>query len=163
MIKKIARAVKHVILWFVWTVLFINLSRIIIYYIWKFNILSLKQWKMIKQYWDNNGVISGFSDISFFIALILVFVIWFIGMRKVNKIKYGQLLLKPIEYFANKEIKKYENIDTHVVIKNISVGEKISIEDVIKDRINQEKANSVKGAEELRKNVIEKIIQRKEQ
>ncbi len=163
MIKKITRAVKHVILWFVWTVLFISLSRIIIYYIWKFNILSLKQWQVIKQYWNNNGVISGFSDISFFVALILVFVIWFIGMRNVNKIKYGPLLLKPIEYFANKEIKKYENMDTHVVIKNMAVGEKMSVEDIIKERIKQEKANVAKDADVLRQNVIEKIIQRKEQ
>ena len=68
-----------------------------------------------------------------------------------------------MEYFANREIKKYENIDTHVVIKNISVGEKMTIEDVIKDRIKQEKANVAKDADALRKNISEKIIQRKEQ
>jgi hypothetical protein len=118
---------------------------------------------MIVQYWNNNGVISGFSDISFFIVLILTLVIWIWGIRKVNKINYLKLFIKPLEYIANREIKKYENVDTHVVIKNISVGEKLTIEDVIKDRIKQEKANVAKDADSLRKNITEKIIKRKEQ
>lgn len=163
MIKKIGRLIKFVLLSLIWTIVFLNVSRLLIYYIWKFNILNTKQWSMIVQYWNNNGVISGFSDISFFIVLILTLVIWIWGIRKVNKINYLKLFIKPLEYIANREIKKYENVDTHVVIKNISVGEKLTIEDVIKDRIKQEKANVAKDADSLRKNITEKIIKRKEQ
>ena len=163
MIKKLGRLIKFVLLSFVWTIVFLNISRLLIYYIWKFNVLNPKQWNMIGQYWNNHGVISGFSDISFFIVLILSIVIWIWGIRKVNKINYFKLFIKPLEYIANREIKKYENVDTHVVIKNISVGEKLTIEDVIKDRIKKEKASVAKDADSLRKNITEKIIQRKEQ
>ena len=88
---------------------------------------------------------------------------WLWGIRKVNKIKYSRLFLKPLEYFANRDIKKYENIDTHVVIKNISVGEKLTVEDIIKERIKNEQTSKAKDAEDLRKTISEKIIQRKEQ
>ena len=60
------------------------------------------------------------------------------------------------------EIKKYENLDTHVIIKNISIGEKMTLEDVIKDRIKQEKTNVSKDADALRKHISQKIMQRKE-
>ena len=53
-------------------------------------------------------------------------------------------------------------MDTHVVIKNISIGEKLTIEDVIKDRIKQEKASVSKDADSLRKNISQKIMQSKE-
>lgn len=163
MIKKLWRMIKFLTLTTIWTVAFLGMSRAIMRLVWKFDILSIKQWKVIAEYWNNNGVISGWFDIGFFIVLIIVFVIWIWGIRRVNKIKYGRILLKPIEYFSNREIKKYENIDTHVVIKNISVGEKMTIEDVINDRIKQEKSNVAKDADALRKSISEKIIQRKEQ
>ena len=163
MIKKIAKFIRFLILAFIWTVFFWTLVRYIMKLIWDFDVLNMKQWSIIADYWNNNGVIAGFSDFSFFIALFMVFILWLWGMLKVNKINYLKLLIKPFEYLHNRGMKKYENIDTHVVIKNISVGEKISIEDVIKDRIKQEKVNVAKDAEALRRNISEKIIQRKEQ
>ena len=163
MIKKIARLLRFLILAFVWTFLFWSFARFVMKMIWQFDIFSMKQWRVIVDYWNGYGVISGFSDFSFFIVLLIVFVLWLYGIRKVNKINYINLLIKPIEYINNRSMKKYEKNDVHVVIKNISVGEKISIEDVIKDRIRQEKTSVAKDAEALRKNISEKIIQRKEQ
>ena len=163
MIKKIAKFIRFLILAFVWTILFWSLSRMLMKIIWQFDIFNMKQWQVIVDYWNNNGVISGTSDFSFFIAFVVVFVLWLLGIRKVNKINYINMLIKPIEYISNRKMKKYEKIDNHVVIKNISVGEKVNIEDVIKDRIRQEKNNVAKDAEMLRKNISEKIIQRKEQ
>ena len=161
MLKKIGKFIRFLLLSSVWTIVFFTLSRLLMRMVWEFDILSLKQWNVIVEYWNNNGVITG-SDYILFVALIAIIVIWIIGLRKVNSINYLKLLLKPIEYFANREIQKYENIDTHVVIKNISVGEKLTIEDVIKDRIKQEKAAIAKDADSLRKSISQKIMQSKE-
>ena len=163
MIKKIGRIAKFLILAYVWTVLFLGLSRLMLKLIWKFDILSIKQWRVIAEHWNSGGSIRGVSDFSLFITLVIIVVFWLVGIRKVNKINYLKLFMKPIEYLNNRSMRKYENLDTHVVIKNISVGEKLSVEDLIKDRINQEKVNVAKDAEALRKNISEKIIQRKEQ
>ncbi|MBE6451094.1 MAG: hypothetical protein E7016_03930 [Alphaproteobacteria bacterium] len=162
MFKKIGKAIRFLFLSAVWTAVLFTLSRFLMKLIWQFDILSFKQWNVIAQYWNNNGVIAGFSDYMFFVALILILYVWLKGIRKVNSINYFKLLLKPIEYFSNRDIQKYENMDTHVVIKNISVGEKLTIEDVIKDRIKKEKATVAKDAESLRKNISQKIMQSKE-
>ena len=49
------------------------------------------------------------------------------------------------------------------MIKNIKVGEKISVEDLIQERIKQEQTDNVKESDEMRRNISEKIINRKEQ
>ena len=163
MLKKIYRLFKFVILSMVWTLVFLNVARVLIYYGWSFNILSVKQWNMIVQYWNSDGVISGFSDISFFVVLLVALVLWLYGLRKVNEINYLRLFMKPLEYIANRDLKKYEKQDTRIVIKNISVGEKITVEDIIKNKIKQEKINMSKDADSLRQSISEKIIQSKEQ
>lgn len=161
--KKIAKAIKFIILASVWSFIFIGFSRFLLNMVFKFDFLSHTQWKAIAEYWNKGGVVRDFSDYMFFVSLIIVFVLWLWGIRKVNKIKYSRLFLKPLEYFANRDIKKYESIDTHVVIKNISVGEKLTVEDIIKERIKNEQTSKAKDAEDLRKTISEKIIQRKEQ
>ena len=162
MFKKIGRAIRFLFLSTIWTIVLFALSRFLMKLLWQFDILSFKQWNVIVQYWNNNGVIAGFSDYMLFIALIIILVVWLKGIRKVNSINYVKLILKPLEYFSNRDIQKYENMDTHVVIKNISIGEKLTIEDVIKDRIKQEKASVSKDADSLRKNISQKIMQSKE-
>lgn len=161
--KKIAKAIKFIILASVWSFVFIGLSRYLLNKFFKFDFLSQTQWKAIAEYWNKGGVVRDVSDYMFFASLIVVFVLWLWGIRKVNKIKFSRLLIKPLEYFANRDIKKYESIDTHVVIKNISVGEKLTVEDIIRERIKSEQTAKAKDAEDLRKTISEKIIQRKEQ
>lgn len=162
MFNKLLKTIRFAVLSMFWTSIFYYIARLVVKSIYGFDILNLKQWKIIAKYWNNNGVISGISDISFFIVLIIIFIVWIVGLVKINKIKYSKIMIKPLEYLANREIKKYENLDTHVVIKNISIGEKMTLEDVIKDRIKQEKTNVSKDADALRKHISQKIMQRKE-
>ena len=49
------------------------------------------------------------------------------------------------------------------MIKNIKVGEKISVEDLIQERMKREQTDNVKESDEMRRNISEKIINRKEQ
>ena len=72
-------------------------------------------------------------------------------------------MIAPLNYIANRDLKKYEQEDTHVVIKNIKVGEKISVEDLIQERMKREQTDNVKESDEMRRNISEKIINRKEQ
>ena len=161
--KKIAKAIKFVFLTTVWYVIFIGFSRYLLNQFLYFDILNTKSWITITEWWENGGKVQKASDYALFISIFAIVVLWIWGLRKVNKINYFKLFLKPIEYFANRDLKKYESIDTHVVIKNISVGEKLTVEDIIKERIKNEKAGKAKDADDLRKTISEKIIMRKEQ
>ena len=80
------------------------------------------------------------------------------------KADYLKILMMPVNYIANYEIKKYEKEDKHVTFKNIAIAEKMTIEDVIQERIQKEKETEhIKEADQLRKNISEKIIKRREQ
>ncbi len=163
MLKKISKLTKCLFVGAMWTSAFLYIARLLMIYIWKFDIFYAKQWSVVKGFWNNNGVIEGAADYTFFLSLLLIAVIWMVGWVKLYRLDYVKLLLAPLNYFANRNIKKYEEADTHVVIKNIKVGEKITVEDIIQDRIKQEKTENVKESDAIRRSLSEKIINHKEQ
>lgn len=161
--KKIGAFLKLAMTGAVWSAVFIWLARRLIRLIWNFDILYKKQWEVISRYWNDNGVIIGASDYLFFLTLLFLFIVWLWGWRKLYRANYVKLLLAPLEYINNYQLRKYEQDETHVVIKNMSVGEKLTVEDVIKDRIKKEEQNPrTNTSQDLRQGISQKIIQRKE-
>lgn len=163
MLKKIAKTVRALLIVCVWTCVLLYVARWLMICIWKFDIFYAKQWGVVKGFWNSNGVIVGASDYTFFLSLLLIFVIWVVGCVKLCRLDYVKLAMAPLHYISNYDIKKYEREDTHVVIKNIKVGEKLSVEDLIQERIKQEQTQNVKESDEMRRNISEKIINSKKQ
>ncbi len=164
MLKKIFKIVKLFIIGGLWTLLLACFIRWIMIRIWQFDIFYKKQWSVIAGFWNNNGIIIGASDYMLFVVLLLSLIIWICGWILFYKVSYVSILTKPINYIADRAIKKYETQDNHIVFKNISVAEKTTLEDIIQERIQKEKNKElIKEAEHLRKNISEKIIKRKEQ
>lgn len=117
---------------------------------------------VVKGFWNRNGVIAGSSDYMLLLTMFILLLIWVWGWHRLCKVNYIKLMLKPINYLADYGLKKYEAEDKHVTIKNLKVGEKITVEDVIQARIKQEGNNQSKEAESLRKSISEKITNYKE-
>lgn len=165
MLKKIFKIFKFIIIGGIWTLVFLCFSRLLMVKIWQFDIFYKKQWEVMKGFWNGNGVIIGISDYMLFVTLFFLMLFWFFILLFLCRLNYFKLLLKPIEYISNREIKRYEQTNNQIVLKNMSVAEKITIEDVIKERIQQEKKQDkkVKEADYLRQNISEKIIKKKEQ
>lgn len=163
MLKKIIKTIRALFIGIIWTSALLYVARLLMIYIWKFDIFYVKQWSVVKRFWNNNGVIDDASDYAFFLSLLLILIIWIVGGVKLCRLNYAKLMIAPLNYIANRDLKKYEQEDTHVVIKNIKVGEKISVEDLIQERIKQEQTDNVKESDEMRRNISEKIINRKEQ
>ena len=163
MLKKIIKTIRALIIGIIWTSALLYVARLLMIYIWKFDIFYTKQWSVVKRFWNSNGVIEDASDYAFFLSLLLILIVWLVGWIKLCRLDYAKLVVAPLNYIANRDLEKYEQIDTHVVIKNIKVGEKISVEDLIQERIKQEQTDNVKESDEMRRNISEKIINRKEQ
>lgn len=163
MFKKLLAFLKFIVVFIVWTLVFVSVSRWFMLLIWKFDILYKQQWQAIGQYWNEDGTIAGASDYLFFIALFVLVLLWFFGFRYFYKLKYMRMMLFPFRYFNDRQIRKYEQEDTRAVIKNIRVGEKLTVEDVIKDRIKQEEVKqSPKVSQDLRQSISQKINQKKD-
>lgn len=162
--KKIGAIFKFAVTGVLWSGAFVWLARLLIRQIWNFDILYRKQWQVISRYWNDNGVIVGASDYLFFLTLILLFVVWLWVWRRLYRADYIKMLLAPLEYINNYQLRKYEQNETHVVLKNMSVGEKLTVEDVIKARIKkEEQAPRANVSQDLRQGISQKIIQRKEE
>lgn len=164
MIKKIGKLLKASIIGAIWTSFFVLSVRCLLLWIWQFDLLSKKQWDLVSRYWNSNGVIVGVSDYMFFTTLFLSLIIWIWGWRRLMRVNYLDILIWPLRYMNDRQLRKYESKSSHIVIKNISVGEKLTVEDVIKERMKAEEApKGEKVAQDLRKKISEKIIQRKEE
>ena len=131
MFKKIGLFLKFLIGGVVWSTLWCVITQQIVFKIWNFDYLSPNQWRVIKAFWEKNGVIRGVSDYMLFLTLIVILVVWYFGFKKLYRVQYGKFLLKPFESFSKRQITKYENESKHVVIKNLVVGEKMSLEDFL--------------------------------
>lgn len=164
MFKKLLKLVKFLIIGIVWSVLWFVLLQKVVLYIWNFNFFSKKQWDVVASFWNANGTIKGLSDYMLFLTLFGGVIIWGLGFRYFYKKNYWQLLLKPFEYFSDKQIEKYSKEGKHVVIKNLVVGEKITLDDLIEQKIKEEdNQKTIKESETLRQNISQKIIERKGQ
>ena len=164
MFKKLLKFIKFIFVGSVWSAFWLVLMQRVMIFIWNFNFFSKNQWRMVASFWNANGTIKGLSDYMLFITLLLVVVVWFFGFRYFYKVGYGRLLLKPFEYFSGKQIEKYSKEGKHVVIKNLVVGEKITLDELIDEKIKAEDKNKqMKESESLRQNISQKIIERKGQ
>ena len=161
MLKKVFAFLKFILVGIFWSVFWIGFSQQIIFYVWKFNFISINQWRLIKEFWLQNGTIKSASDYLLFISMMVFLFVWIWGFKKLYKINYTGLLIKPFEYFSSKQIEKYQSEEKHVVIKNLVVGEKVTLEDLIKQKIQEEKTVAVKESENLRQNISQKISERK--
>lgn len=163
MIKNILKFIRFWAIGFMWTGIYGYLVRLFLIKFWQFDILYRKQWIVIKGFWNSNGVIHGVSDYLLLVSMFILLLIWGWGWYRLYKINYGKKLVGFVNYISGRGLKKYEESAEHVVIKNLKVGEKLTVEDVIQDRIKQEKTEKSQEAGDLRKKVSEKIVNYREQ
>ncbi len=161
-VSKFKKFFKFLFVGFFWTATWGVISQQVILRLFHFNYLSIKQWQMIRSFWQHDGVIKGWADTMLFLCLFLVPVIWILMWRKLMRVNYLRLLIKPFEYFSNRQIEKYRDESKPVVFKNLVVGEKLTLDDLITQKIKQEKKpHDVKAAESLRKKISKKITEQK--
>ena len=163
MFKKLGLFLRFLVIAAVWSAFWLFLTQQLVLRIWNFNYISPKQWSLIKAFWDKNGVIREASDYMLFITLLVILIVWYIGFKKLYHTNYVKLFLRPFEYFHKKRIEQYTTESKHVVIKNLVVGEKMTLEDLINEKIKEEKGQkaSHKESEILRETISKKIIEQK--
>jgi hypothetical protein len=162
--KKTKKIIKFLLTGGIWTYVCLYVAQKMMWIFWKFNPFNANQWKVIQSYWNEDGIINSFRDYMFFFAFPILLILWLWGLKKFYRLDYVRLALAPFKYLNERQLKKYENINTHIAIKNISVGEKLTVEDIINQRIKKEGTpTSSKVSSDLRQEIAKKITERKEQ
>lgn len=164
MFKKILKFLKFLFVLVFWSALWLSLMRIVMIRIWNFDLFSPASWQTIVIYWNKGGTIRTLYDYMLFVTIIVVIAVWYIGLKRLYKINFAKILLRPFEYFSKKQISKFENENKHIAIKNLVVGEKITLNDLIEEKIKTEGNKSAqKESQNLRENISKKISERKGQ
>ena len=163
MIKKLFLAFRFLVISCAWTIVWFGLTQQAVLRIWNFNFLSRAQWKYIASFWQANGTIKGASDYLLFLTVLFVFLLWIWWGRKLLKVRYFKLFLKPFESFSKRQIDKYANEGKNVVVKNLVMGEKITLDDLINEKIKEEEKaqETTKESEKLRADITKKISESK--
>ena len=152
--KKILKFIRGLLIFIIWTPLFIYLSNILLYYIWNFDFLSSNSWNILFSFWDHGGVIKTFSDILLISSLFLLPFICFFGFILSLKIKYLPLILKPIDYILSFFD---EDKPERIVIKNLKSRDHY-IED-IKNQIDSIKPQENQKSKDIRSEITQKLSQ----
>jgi len=162
MFQRVGKLIKFILICTLWSAFWLALTRQIVLAVWNFDYASKSQWQFVGEFWRQNGTIRSFSDYMLFLTLFLIVLLWYKGLKRLYQTDYAKFFLVPFEYFSKKQIEKYENESKHVVIKNLVVGEKKTLDEVIDEKIKEENAaQSLKEADNLRQTLAQKIIERK--
>lgn len=162
--KKILKFFKFLFVLAFWSALWLSLMRLVMKHIWNFDLFSPASWQTILVFWDKGGIIRTLYDYMLFITILAVIIIWYIGLKRLYHTDFIRIILKPFAYFSQKQITKFENESKHIALKNLVVGEKITIDDLIEEKIKEEGNKQVqKESQSLRENISKKITERKGQ
>lgn len=145
------------------SVLCLFLARHFMIFFWKFNIFSPKQWQVIATYWNSYGVISKGIDYLFFFTLFAVCLSQIFLWIFFYHMDFRGLLNKPLIYLMNHELRKYENQNTHIKLKNMAPTEKKTLEEFIDERLSAQGVKKrTKGVlvQSLREKIKKKFLHR---
>ena len=149
--KKFLKNLRNATLWLIWTFLFVYIAHNITLFIWNFDILSSKSWKIISNYWNKGGSLKTIQDFVFFSFLLLLPFLYVFGFKKALKINYSAQLISFISRFFDSKIDDPER----VVIKGMKTNQQY-IND-IKNELEALKPEKNKESSLIRTNILKKI------
>ena len=156
--KKLLKLTRTLLILAIWTFVYTYCVRFLVLKAWQFDILSQKSWNVLQTFWSSGGVIKTGKDYLFAFSLLLIIPIWYIGLKKFLKVGIITVLLSPV-YLFNKVFASKEDEMSHVKLKNMGISKKVSVEDIISEKmaqINKDKSD-VSHAKDIRKSIKDKL------
>lgn len=149
-------AIKFLLVSFCWTIFLSGSLAFLLNIFWDFNIFNYKSWNIVSRWWQSGGNINSWQDFLFFFVLLMFFPLLIIGIRRGMKIKYLQLMARPIIYFMNRGL---DEAPKSVTIKNIDVTvQKTTKEEFINNVVDTRlKALDEKNPQKPTEKIYEKI------
>ena len=153
MIKK---CIKTIIIGGVWTILYLFVTEFLFINIWHFDYLSPRHWHTINTFWQNGGVIKTAGDYLFLLSLLLLFPLWYWGLKFAYKLNYISILLWPFTAYNKILIERYKKSYSRIVLKNIGTSTKV--EEEIKQKTSAIKPQEYNNADKIRDAINQKLL-----
>ncbi len=151
--KKILRLIRSLLIITAWTFLFSCVFRALFIAVWNFDFTSDVSWSIMREYWNRGGIIKSPMDIALFVALALLPIFWFIGLRKALKVNYLQFIISPLEGLRRLfNEKSFSN--ERVVIRNLKSSQQRAEE--IKEELTSMKPAKAESSQNIRTQIRKK-------
>ncbi|MBR2923030.1 MAG: hypothetical protein IKC10_06930 [Alphaproteobacteria bacterium] len=151
LIKMLINLIKNIIVFMVWSIIFVSFIKTLMFLIWNFDITSLHSWKTLFSFWNQGGVFKTIPDIALLLLLILSPFIYIFGYIKIKKINIS----KTIFFLLTSLFTRKEKDPERIVIKGIKTTQQM-IEDV-KSEIESIKPDKSNEAGNVRTNILKKL------
>ncbi|MBQ7633263.1 MAG: hypothetical protein IJS88_04035 [Alphaproteobacteria bacterium] len=153
MIKKFFHFICVLISCALWITTLIGLVQLIILLV--YHTTPLVFYRSLANFWNRGNVLQG-KDLIIIMIILSMIPLCFYGWYKLYHFKYMKLLTVPLNKIFNSGFEGYVAPDVN--IKNLKIEEKKSLDQFIKERLDQEKKKNKSGnATDFRKEIIEKI------
>jgi hypothetical protein len=157
MIKKFFHYICVLIACTLWTLLLAGLIQVLIMVFYHTNPLVF--YRSLINFWNRGHILQG-VDLAVIATILLMVPLCFYGWYKLYHFKYLKLLTVPLNKIFNSGFEGYVAPDVN--IKNLKIEEKKSLDQFVKERLDQEKKKTKTGnAADFRKEIIEKIQETK--
>ena len=160
MIKKFFHYLCVVIAGVLWTSALALLLRIIFITLCDIDVLSPHTYVGVRKFWNSGGVLRG-KDLLMLLCVVLFFPLCGYGWYKIYHYKFIRLLTVPLKWLSEIGVRNYQAPDIN--IKNLKVEEKKSIEQIVQERLDQErkKNENNNSATDFRREIIKKLEENK--
>ena len=149
--KMLINLIKNIIVFMVWSIIFVSFIKTLMFLIWNFDITSSHSWKTLFSFWNQGGVFKTIPDIALLLLLILSPFIYIFGYIKIKKINIS----KTIFFLLTSLFTRKEKDPERIVIKGIKTTQQM-IEDV-KSEIESIKPDKSNEAGNVRTNILKKL------
>jgi hypothetical protein len=157
MIKKIFHILFAIIFCAAFTALVIAAFYFAYMHFYRINIINMKTYHNIVKYWDSGATLKS-NDLLMLFGIFCIVPINLVGWWVIYHMKYANLWFGPLSWIAGLDTKNYETPD--ITIKNLKVEEKKTIEQIVNERLEQEKKKTPNlEVGRFRQDIIEQIEQ----
>lgn len=155
MIKKLFHLVFAIVFCALFTAVVVAVAYIAYLYFYRIDILNPNTYQNIADYWNSGAILTG-NDLLMLLGIFLIIPVNLLGWWLIYRCKYADLILQPLAWFSNIGAKDYQAPDVN--IKNLKVEEKKTIEQLVNERLEQEKKKrpTVEPGQ-FRQDIIERI------
>ncbi len=162
--KKIGKMVRFLSSSIIVLVGLVYVGQFIFKVLWKFDILNVKSYQIMYEYWEKGGVFNTFRDCSLGFSLIALPIIWLVLSNKLYKYGLGKFFSRPFSKLYRRLTRPKNMEIEHVSIKHLGEKDK-SLDEIIKAKMEKDGKNTGRSHEvaDLRKQIAAKIEENEKQ
>lgn len=162
--KKLKKLFRFILISSTTLVIFTYVCHFLFNLFWNFDILNMRSYKILANYWNTGGTFKEFKELSLCVSLILFPILWVRCSIKMYKKGFFKTLMSPVLKLYRKVTRPKNMEPEHVSIKNLGSKER-TLDEIISDKLKEKGESLIQNKESisLRQQISAKIEENEKQ